>query len=128
MEKIQAEKKQGGDGKIICTELCRQGLLPKEILKYDGEYREKHIDDKVYCGYLLLAYPIVKIMRKSKIFTMIIKPLGRAFAYEAASRMDETIKSNLLGRLCFKFGIPICKSYFKIRMWFVIRLSSMEVI
>ena len=99
----------GSGGKIVCTELNRQGMLSDEVLKYDYAYREAHIDDVAYHGYLVLMSSFVEKMQKSKLFTYLVSPFIRAFAYESASRMNNKIKGNLLGKFMIKAGIPICK-------------------
>ena len=117
--KIQAENSGGGGGdSIICTELHRRGLLPENVLKADGEYRRKYIDDEAYYGYLFLAEPIVSLMKKSFIFTLFIKLFAGPFAHEAASRINHTIKGNIMGRIILKTGKPICKYYYRLRTRF----------
>lgn len=107
---IAEKEAEKSDGKIVCTELCRQGLLAENILKLDCEHRFKHIDDEAYHGYLVLMSPVVGLMQKSKLFTHLIKPLITAFAHESASRMDKNIKGNLLGKILLKTGKPICRT------------------
>ncbi len=96
-------------GSIICDELCRQGYLPRKIVKLDGEHRRKHIDRATYRGYIAWATPVVALMRRSALVTLVIAPIGRAWAYEMASRMDYHIKGSLLGKLLLKIGVPICR-------------------
>lgn len=97
-----------GDGKIVCTELNRQGYLPDETLAKDSECREKHIPFNVYTGYLTLFGPVVALMRRSKVFTNIVRPFGVATAREMASRVDPNIRGNWLGKTILKIGVPLC--------------------
>ena len=115
----QAQTDAGDDISVICSELCKQGFLPENILRADEEHKRKHIDDETYYGYLNLAIPVVKLMKRSKIFTIIIKPVAIAFAYETASRMDKNIKGSLFGKFILNIGKPICRNYFKIRTKFI---------
>lgn len=97
-----------GGGKIVCTELNRQGYLPDEILAKDSECREKHIPFNVYTGYLTLFGPVVALMRRSKLFANIVRPFGVATAKEMASRVDPGIRGNWLGKVMLKVGVPLC--------------------
>lgn len=94
--------------KIVCTELNRQGHLPDEILAKDSECRQKYIPFNVYTGYLTLFGPVVALMRRSKIFTNIVRPFGVATAREMASRVDPNIRGNWLGKTILKIGVPLC--------------------
>ena len=124
---MQAQADAGDDISVICSELCRQGLLHRNVLKADGEYRRLYIDDETYYGYLSLAEPVVRLMQRSKIFTIIIKPIAVAFAYETASRVDENIKGSLFGKFILEAGKRVCKNYFRIRNRFI-NMRKREVV
>lgn len=94
---------------VICTELSRQGYIPKEILEYEHIYRLKHIDHVAYTGYRKLADPIIPLMQKSKIVTWLILPFGKGVAYEMAHRANPEIKGSWLGCFILKHGLPICR-------------------
>lgn len=98
-----------GGGSVICTELERQGLLSKEVLDLDGEHRLKYIDDATYIGYVRWAKYIVAIMQKYPVVARLVAPIGRAWAYEMASRMDSSIPGSQLGKVLMKIGVPICR-------------------
>lgn len=94
---------------IICTELNRQGHLSDRLLEHSRAWRVINIDNRTYGGYLLLATPIVWLMRKSKLFSLMVKPFVVSYANEAANSMDKRKgKSNLLGRIVINVGKPIC--------------------
>lgn len=105
----------GGDATatIVCTELNRQGYLPREVMEKDSEYRKKHIDLDAYHGYLMLFSPIVGAMRRSRLVTTLIRPFGVATAREMASRVDSKIKGSILGKIILKVGIPMCRAWFR---------------
>lgn len=94
---------------VICTELSRQGYIPKEILDYEHIYRLKHIDYAAYTGYRKLADPIIPLMQKSKIVTWLILPFGKGVAYEMAHRANPEIKGSRIGCFILKHGLPICR-------------------
>jgi len=91
----------GGMGTVICTELHRQGIMSDEMYAKEIEYG-KNVDTLVMEGYVFLATPIVKIMQKSKLCTLLCKYPAMAWARDMAG--DE----NILGSLLFMFGVPLC--------------------
>ena len=105
-----------GGGRVICTELNRQGFLPDYILKLDNQHCDKYIDKETYIGYLLWAVPVVKLMKRFKLITQLVRPIAVSFSYECAHIMDKQYKGSILGRLVMKFGIPICRKYYKYRL------------
>lgn len=99
----------GGGGSIICTELQRQGYLPKYVVILDGEHRLRHIDAATYRGYVRWAKHVVWTMQRSRIVTWLVAPVGRAWAYEMAHRVAPGIPGSLFGRALMKIGVPICR-------------------
>ena len=95
-------------GTVICTELCRQGLLPAYIRKWDAEYGAK-IDRPAYIGYLNLAWTIVEKMKRSKRFTKLIAFFAIPTAREMAHRMQPDIPGTVTGKIILAFGLPICR-------------------
>lgn len=99
-------------GKVICSELVRQGKLNPVIAYLDGVHRERYIDDDTYQGYVAWAIPVVKYMQHDiygPIVTFLIKPFAKAWAYEMASRVDISRKGSLLGKLLKITGEPVCR-------------------
>ena len=100
----------GGNQKIICTELCEQGFIPKEVLDLDYQHSDNNMDMETKIGYWKWATPIVNRMRESKLFTQIIKPFGVAWAYEMAHREEPTkYNGNILGKFLMLVGVPLCR-------------------
>jgi len=101
------------DATVICAELYRQGYLPMKILRLDSIYRHKHITETEYEGYLRLALPVVELMKRSPLFTGLVKPFGLAWAYTMANRVDENVKvgrvQKFIGTFILKAGLPICR-------------------
>jgi hypothetical protein len=102
----------GNGGTVICTELHRQGLLPDKVYLSDSAY-SKTIDKDAYYGYRKLFTPVAKAMAKTKILTFFVAPFGMAIAYEMASRVNDEIKGNIIGKAIMAIGIPFCKGYWK---------------
>lgn len=102
-------------GKVICTELNRQGLLPNYIYFLDSLYAKEKIDSKVKEGYRWWGVKVVELMRKYEIVTKLVAPFGRAWAYHMASKIDKRIKGNLLGAILEFIGIPVCRVLYSIK-------------
>ena len=99
-----------GGGKIICTELYEQGYIPKEVLELDYQHSDNNMDLATKVGYWKWAIPIVNLMRKSKIFTQVIRPFGVAWAHEMAHKEEPTKYSgNILGKFLMVIGVPVCR-------------------
>jgi len=89
---------------VICTELYKQGYMSESIKKADEAYGLAIMANKpeIYIGYRFLADPIVKLMKKSKVFTALVAIPGMAWARNMAG------DKNLLGKLISVIGEPIC--------------------
>ncbi len=98
-------------GTIICTELNRQGFMSAELKRLSKKYRMGFIDINTYEGYLILARPIVRLMKKSRLVTHLIKPFALGYALEVAHclRPKKYLKGSKLGKLVLKIGIPLCR-------------------
>jgi len=96
-------------GSVICTELYCQGYIPYRVLQLDGKHRERYIDLNTYEGYLRWAPHVVRLMQRSVLFTKLVAPIGKAWAYEMASRLDSSIPGSCFGKILMKVGVPICR-------------------
>ena len=85
-------------GRVICTELYRQGLMPREDWKLDLWYTQNYLTDQHIIGYWYYAIPTVKIMRKNKLVTNIWKHIAINRTQDIKWRLSKG-KFNLLGRL-----------------------------
>ena len=84
-------------GRVICNELCRQGLLPKEDVILDLKFTRDYLTDTHAHGYWLYAVPSVKLMRKSKLATKIWHHIAKNRLDDVKWRLGKG-KFNLLGR------------------------------
>ena len=112
----------GGDGgKVICTELHRQGILSKTIYLSDQEFGRKLAieDPEAFAGYHAWAIPVVSLMKKSYLFTKFVAVFALPWAREMHYMETSVGKSSLLGRCMVKFGVPLCR--------FIGRRSSTEL-
>ena len=71
-DQMHQQRKKMGGGKVICTELYRQGLLPLSHIKADLRYLKEYVDIETHENYLRWAIPFTKIMQQSKLVTYLI--------------------------------------------------------
>lgn len=91
-------------GSVICTELFRQGYISDDIYMHDTNFGVLLREERphIYCGYIMWAPTIVKLMRKSKVFTKIVAFFGVPWAVNMA------YNRNLFGKVINFIGMPIC--------------------
>lgn len=92
-------------GSVLCTELHAQGILDSDIYAKDAEYGVKlyQTNPEILVGYHFWAVPLVRVMRKSKLVTNILKHPVLAWANHISGT-----KENFFGRICVNVGQPIC--------------------
>lgn len=100
-----AQNSDSSSGTVICTEMFRQGYMDKETYRRDQEYGRliRLNDPYVYIGYIFLASPIVKIMKKSDVFTYLISIPAMAWANDMA------YSNSFAGKIINKTGSFICR-------------------
>lgn len=102
-----APVQQSSGGKVLCTELCRQGLISTEILEGDLIYaRSIPIETKI--GYWVWAKPLANKCKTSKLVTLIALPFVKAWATEMAYKVGKSEKGSLLGKIMTKTFEPAC--------------------
>jgi hypothetical protein len=95
-----------GDGdKIICTELYRQGKLPRHIYENDAQVGREYAksDPLVMKGYHVWGRPVARLMGRSRAVTAVVEPFAKAWAFHIAGQ------KSLLGAALFNIGVPICR-------------------
>lgn len=85
-------------GRIICSELYRQGLISKQDYILDLEFTQSHLTPEHVKGYWYFAIPAVKSMRKSKLATSFWKHIALNRIKDIKWRLGKG-KFNLLGRI-----------------------------
>ena len=111
---VAAARAQGGGGggvTVICTELHRQGYLSNDIMEKDRNFgiHIRKTDPAVYAGYIMWAPTVVKIMKKSKLFTKTISLLAVPWATYMAGGDSK------LGKFVMNVGSYLCKKLFQIK-------------
>ena len=105
-EQVAVPQSSGGLlGTVICTELYRQGYMSKDIYIKDAQYgiEVRKNDPFVYDGYIILASPLVSLMKKSPLFTKIISFPALLWANDMAGN------KNPIGSLINKYGQKLCR-------------------
>ena len=100
-------KGSGKQGRIICSELYRQGLISKEDYVLDLYYTSKHLTEQHTAGYWHFAVPAVKAMRRSKFWTAFWKEIAYNRLQDIKWRLGEG-KFNLRGRIYSAIFEPFC--------------------
>lgn len=98
----------GGGGTIICSELYRQGYMPKALWEADEKWGRMTArkDPDIIRGYRTWAAPIVRLMKRSPDATRIIAKLTAPWARQMAYEAGYLPKGNFLGWLTNLVGIP----------------------
>lgn len=99
----------GGGGKVICTELCRNGEVDYQTWLADIQYSRTNFSSQTMRGYHFWGIPYVKLMRKHPAFARAAKYPVTWFAEDIAFRMGVRSKPNLKGWILREiFFRPFC--------------------
>lgn len=99
----------GGGGKVICTELCRNGAIEHEVWMADIRYSRENFSEQTMRGYHLWGVPYVKLMRKYPSFAKLAEYPTRWFAEDIAYRMGVRSNPNYKGWVLREvFFRPVC--------------------
>jgi len=99
----------GSGGKVICTELCRNGAIEHEVWMADIRYSRQNFSEQTMRGYHLWGIPYVKLMRKYPSFAKLAEHPTRWFAEDIAYRMGVLTKPNFKGWVLREvFFRPVC--------------------
>ena len=97
----ERNRKGGGEGTVICTELRDQGFVSQETLDTTLAFKDT-ISIQAYLGYRMWADPVVSLMKRSKIASIIVFKLTTPWLVYAAG------KRSTLGFIMHLVGMPLC--------------------
>lgn len=99
------------EGKIICTELYHQGIMAHDTFEADQAFGRLmwQKDPAVMVGYHAWARPLVKLMKRSKLFTRMVSFFALPWAKEMEHRMGAEHEGSQFGRALMAFGVPLCR-------------------
>lgn len=98
---------QGTGGSVICTELNRQNLL-SGFLCVQSSLHAELMNRCVVRGYRAWAIPYVRLMRKYRLATWLVKYIATCRCEEIAYRYDGPGEGDLIGKITRWIGEPIC--------------------
>ena len=94
-------------GRVICNELCKQGLIDRKMLLNDYKFTRDYLSPQYVNGYHVWAVWMVKQLRKKRFVDFwqhIVVHRGNEIAYIYGERN----KPDYLGKLYRKIFEPIC--------------------
>jgi hypothetical protein len=94
-------------GRVICNELYKQGLLPREYVIMDYRFTRDYLTPQHVKGYHIWAVWVVKQMRKGKMVKL-WKHIAEHRANEIAYIYGKREKPDYLGKIYRKVGEPVC--------------------
>ncbi|MDP2838105.1 MAG: hypothetical protein Q8O53_02410 [Candidatus Moranbacteria bacterium] len=102
----------GGDGKIICTELYHQGLLAESVYRADQEFGVylRTYNPLVYAGYHFWAPAVVRRMKTNEFFTRVVSVFALPWAEHMAYKQGVIQKNNYFGAFVMAIGMIFCRS------------------
>ena len=102
------EDDDSSGGTIICSELYRQGYMPKALWEADEKWGRMTArkDPDIIRGYRTWAAPVVRLMKRSPGATRIIAKLTAPWAQQMAYEAGYLPEGNFLGWLTNLVGIP----------------------
>lgn len=111
----------GGGGKVICTELCRNGVIEHDVWMADIRYSRENFSEQTMRGYHAWGVPYVRLMRKYPAFAKVASAPTRWFAEDIAYRMGVRNNPNRAGWALRELGFrPLCWTlglFVKARDW-----------
>ncbi|WP_156503102.1 hypothetical protein PJ900_12245 [Tistrella mobilis] len=100
----------GGASRVICTELYRQGYIPRHIYAANVAHYRKYARPEAARAYHAWGVPYVRLMRRSKLATAIARPIFTTWAYQMAYEMGATDRPP-------RFGVSITRFLTGIHNW-----------
>jgi len=108
---IAAEAQKDAAKKIICTELYHQGLMDHDTFEADQAFGRImwQKDPAVMVGYHAWARPLVRLMKRSRLFTKVVAFFALPWAKEMDHRMGAQHNGSKFGKAFMAFGVPFCR-------------------
>lgn len=104
------------DGKVICTELCRQGLLSKHLYIAEATANLKRLSPVTLAGYHWIAMPVVRKMRMSKRLSNFLLPwvvdYSNEVLYQTGGIRGKFVRF-ILEPVCYLTGLVVGKQDYK---------------
>ena len=93
---------------VICTELYRQGFIDEDLFGTVHKFTDT-LPQEVRVGYYFWAVPVVSLMQRSKLFTLIVYKITLPIMEDMANRVSREYKHRKWARVLYNIGEKICK-------------------
>ena len=104
------------DSKVVCTELCRQGLLSKHVYIEEATANLARLSATTLAGYHYIAIPIVHRMRTSKALSKFLRPWVLDYSNEVIYRtggIRGKFVRYVLEPVCYVVGLAVGAQNYK---------------
>lgn len=98
----------GGAAKVICSELVRQGMMSDQHRRDCTVYALSRLPSSFMVGYHFWAIPYVRVMRRSKIATLLMEFFVKHRTQEVRRRLGRTVLGSGWGKVICAFHDPLC--------------------
>ena len=102
-----ATPKTKGGSSVLCTELFRQGALPKAWFLADAAYGLTYVAPSTMAVYHAWGIPLAQLLHHSRVASAVAKPFILAWAQHMAYVMGATDTDSPAGHLLTAVGLPI---------------------
>lgn len=105
-----------GGSKVICTELCRQGLMSKHLYIAEATANLKRLSATTLRGYHAIAIPVVNKMRKSQKLSKFLQPWVLDYSNEilyGTGGLRGKFVRYILEPVCFVVGLVVSEQNYK---------------
>ena len=104
-----------GGSTVICTELYHQHLISRHLYDTVHQFTDT-LPFITKIGYYTWANYVVRLMKKSKLFTRIVHTITLPIMHDMASRVSHDYKPNRTGRILYNVGEKLCDVIGSIRV------------
>jgi hypothetical protein len=103
-----------GGSTVICTELYHQHLVSRHLYDTVHQFTDT-LPFITKIGYYTWANHVVRLMKKSKLFTRIVYTITLPIMHDIASRVSRDYKPGRIGRILYDAGEKLCNVIGSIR-------------
>lgn len=98
----------GGAAKVICSELVRQGMMIEKHRRDCTVYALSRLPSSFMTGYHFWAVPYVRVMRRSKLATLLMGFFVKHRTQEVRRRLGRTVLGSGWGKVICALHDPLC--------------------
>ncbi len=98
----------GSAAKVICSELVRQGMMTETHRRDCTVYALKRLPPSFMTGYHFWAVPYVRVMRRSKLATLVMGFFVKHRTQEVRRRLGRSVLGSGWGKVICALHDPLC--------------------